>query len=171
MEHSVIVAKLDAAKRQLETAIRLYFSLGDPVAIHTLAAAAYNIVRGINTKRGGSLMTVKEEAIEYAKPEFRAMLREKFNEAENFFKHADRDHDATLNFSPAATDFYIWDACAHYQKLTEERPPLFQTFIGWFMLNNEGMFDLPAGWPGARYLRLGRAAYFNEMLPIASRVM
>jgi hypothetical protein len=29
------VSKLDAAKRQLETAIRLYFSDGDPVSIHT----------------------------------------------------------------------------------------------------------------------------------------
>jgi hypothetical protein len=37
------ISKLDAAKRQLEVAIRLYFYFGDPVAIHTLTAAAYNI--------------------------------------------------------------------------------------------------------------------------------
>ena len=33
------VTKLDAARRQLETAITLWFHDGDPVSIHTLAAA------------------------------------------------------------------------------------------------------------------------------------
>ena len=56
MEQTIIVAKLDAAKRQLETAIRLYFSNGDPISIHTLAGAAYNIVWDVNKKRGGSPM-------------------------------------------------------------------------------------------------------------------
>jgi hypothetical protein len=32
----VRVTKLDAAKKQLETAIMLYFHDGDPVSIHTL---------------------------------------------------------------------------------------------------------------------------------------
>jgi hypothetical protein len=39
------ISKLDAAKRQLEVAIRLYFAWGDPVAIHTLAAAAINLLK------------------------------------------------------------------------------------------------------------------------------
>jgi hypothetical protein len=53
------VSKLDAAKRQLETAIRLYFSDGDPVSIHTLTAAAYNILRDVTKQKGVELMLVK----------------------------------------------------------------------------------------------------------------
>jgi hypothetical protein len=44
------ISKLDAAKRQLETVIRLYFSNGDPVAIHTLTGAAHTVVRDIGAK-------------------------------------------------------------------------------------------------------------------------
>lgn len=53
------VSKLDAAKRQLGTAIRLYFSDGDPVSIHTLTAAAYNILRDVTKQKGVELMLVK----------------------------------------------------------------------------------------------------------------
>jgi hypothetical protein len=37
-----IITKLDAARRQLETAIKLYFDEGDPGSIQTLCSAAYN---------------------------------------------------------------------------------------------------------------------------------
>lgn len=47
------LSKLDAARRQLETATKLYFEHGDEVSIHTLAAAAYSVIRDINEHRGG----------------------------------------------------------------------------------------------------------------------
>ena len=50
------VTKLDAAKRQLETAIRLWFHDAHPVSIDTLAAAALQVLVDINTKRGGEPM-------------------------------------------------------------------------------------------------------------------
>lgn len=37
-EQPLRLGKLEAARRQLETAIRLYFEHGDEVSIHTLAA-------------------------------------------------------------------------------------------------------------------------------------
>ncbi len=52
------ISKLDAAKRQLDTAIRLYFCDGDPVSIHTLAAASYNILRDV-TEQIGPLFTLR----------------------------------------------------------------------------------------------------------------
>ena len=42
--HSIVIAKLDAAKRQLQTAIALFFDDGDPISIHTLACAAYDVI-------------------------------------------------------------------------------------------------------------------------------
>ena len=102
------------------------------------------------------------------------MLWQRLNVAENFFKHGDRDHDATTEFNPELTDFHLWDACAHYQKLTGESPLLFQIYLGWFMLTNEAIFDIPPHLAkhlqkGSLYLKLGRATYFNDMLPLAMR--
>ena len=47
------VTKLDAALRQLNTAITLWFRDGDEVAIHTLAAASHQIVYDIVRKKNG----------------------------------------------------------------------------------------------------------------------
>ena len=54
MNAKLCVSKLEAGKRQLETAITLYFNYGDPVSIHSLSAAAYVIFRDLNKRRGGS---------------------------------------------------------------------------------------------------------------------
>ena len=86
-------SKLEAARRQLDTAIRLHFSDADVVSIHTLAATAYNIINDVSNKRGAAAMLVKGTLIDDARVEVREKLRSEFNKAENFFKHADRDPD------------------------------------------------------------------------------
>ena len=45
----VTLSKLDVARRQLETAIRLYFYDGDFVSTHTLAAAACKVLNDLTT--------------------------------------------------------------------------------------------------------------------------
>jgi hypothetical protein len=45
------VTKLDAARRQLETAITLWFHEADPVSIHALTGAAHNLLCDLNTKQ------------------------------------------------------------------------------------------------------------------------
>ena len=68
MIKSLTISKLDAAKRQLETYIRLYFHSGDPVAMHTLTAAAFGIIRDLNEKRSGT-PTLRDRVFENVKPE------------------------------------------------------------------------------------------------------
>lgn len=46
------ISKLEAAKRQRDTAIKMWFADGDPVSIHTLAAAAHQIINDVNEKIG-----------------------------------------------------------------------------------------------------------------------
>jgi hypothetical protein len=48
---SLRLTKLDVARRQLQTAITLWFTDGDPVSIHTLAFAAYEIIHVISKKQ------------------------------------------------------------------------------------------------------------------------
>ena len=48
------VTEIDAARRQLETAVVLYFREEDPVSIHTLACAAYEILLSLNRASNGA---------------------------------------------------------------------------------------------------------------------
>jgi hypothetical protein len=92
------ISKLAAARRQLETAIELWFLDKDPVSIHTLAAAAYQIVHDINDKRGkpGELLFDAN----MIKPELRPVINKALREAMNFFKHADNDPEVIIEFQP-----------------------------------------------------------------------
>lgn len=46
------ISKLEAARRQLEAAIRLFFLNGDPVAIHTLTGAARGLLGDLSHAEG-----------------------------------------------------------------------------------------------------------------------
>lgn len=49
---SLHVNKLAAAKRQLRAAIRMFFMPEDELAVHTVAAASYGLLKGIKRDRG-----------------------------------------------------------------------------------------------------------------------
>jgi hypothetical protein len=125
------VSKTDAAKRQIETAIRLWFFSGDPVAIHTLAAAAHQILHDLGKKRGVSTILRDLPGI---RPERKKELRALVSRYENFFKHADRDPDALLEFNPDATELFILDAVFTYENLTQEVSPILSTFKAWMLI-------------------------------------
>ena len=169
------VSKLDAAKRQLEVAIRLYFYNGDPVAIHTLVGAAYNVIRDLNRRLGGKPMVVKEEMVERIKPEWRKEFRRQLNEAENFFKHADNDHDGFIEFDPHFTEVLLFDAINSYFRITGEDPPLIKVFRTWFVFHNRHLFfELPDyvtqlfDSQQGEIMSMGRSRYFNLALPAMS---
>lgn len=52
MAARIHVTKLAAAERQLRAAIRMYFSQEDELAIHTVASAAYGLLRDLKAERG-----------------------------------------------------------------------------------------------------------------------
>ena len=167
------LSKLDAAKRQLEVAIKLYFNFDDPVSIHTLTAAAYNVLRDINKKRGNDPVLIKEWFPQYMirsekQKEFKILL----NEAENFFKHAEKDPEAVLSFRPRQTEFLLWEAGSLYQRLTGEVTPLMRLYRGWFMMHHVDYFtELPdedkSKIGRVRYRLSDRGKYFTELLEIA----
>jgi len=134
VEPEIQVSKLDAARRQLCTAIRLYFHAADAVSIHTLTAAAYELLYDLNKKRGGSPMLVKDWLAVGIKPERLAEFKRFINRAENFFKHADQDPDGLLKFRPVQTEIMLYDACCKYYELTNEALPEIAAFKGWSAL-------------------------------------
>ena len=137
------VSKLDAVRRQLDTAIGLYFDERDPVSIHTLAAAAYDVLRGVNSKRGGSPMALKERMLNYVRKEHIPKVRRALNEAQNFFKHADRDHDQLLSFNPGLSEVMLWDCCMKYHELSGEHTSYTEAFFAYFTLKHPDVYTLP----------------------------
>lgn len=133
------VAKLDAARRQLETAVRLYFSEADPVSIHTLTSAAYQVLADVNRARGGAPM-LKEQIPTWVRPDASAEVKRRLNDAANFFKHADRDHDEVLEFSEGATELLLYDAVRKYRELTGETVPILGVYDVWFWLGPGSKF-------------------------------
>ncbi len=126
------VSKTDAAKRQIETAIRLWFFSGDPVSIHTLAAAAHQILHALGKKRGVSAILRDLPGV---RPERKKELRELLGRYENFFKHADKDPEALLDFNPDATELFMLDAVFTYESLTQEVAPILSTFKAWMLIH------------------------------------
>ena len=53
LKSTIQISKIAAAQRQLDAAIRMFFQREDELAIHTVAAAAFQILRDVTKGRGG----------------------------------------------------------------------------------------------------------------------
>lgn len=110
------IRKVEAAQRQVDTAIRLWFADAEPVSIHTLACAAHQIVHDINADRGGEGLLFDSDVI---KDEFRIEFQREMKKAPNFFKHADRDPDpeGVVELNQRVTELFILFAIIGLERL------------------------------------------------------
>lgn len=118
------VSKLEAARRQLTTAITLWFHEGDTVSIYTLSHAAYEVIHNL-TKPLGRPDLLFDSLI--VREEYRKDFNETLRRPANFFKHAKRSgsEDPSIEFSPAASELFIFFsihglASVHIQPNREE---------------------------------------------------
>jgi hypothetical protein len=125
------VTKLEAAERQLGMAIRLFFNRDDMIGIHTLTAAASQILRDLPGKHGS---TSPLRDVEIIRPEKRQEWYQILTRAQNFFKHANRDAEGVLDFFPATTPFLIFEAVLMHNTLTKRYTPETLVFASWFNL-------------------------------------
>src|SRR6185312_124015 len=102
----VTCTKCEGAVRQLDVAIGLLFTDGDPLAIRTLAGAAYGILADLAEKRdlGSSWRTKMIEDSGLSKKDALQVL----NAAQNYLKHANRDAEATLFFDEEENDHLMF---------------------------------------------------------------
>lgn len=136
-EQSLRLSKLETARRQLETAIKLYFEHGDEVSIHTLAAAGYSVIRDINEHRGGEPMLKDLHC--FLSADLAREFRKYINTPENFLKHADKDPSAIGELNPRWTEALMWEASRKYCEMTGDSPKVLITFIFWFVMRNPGL--------------------------------
>lgn len=102
MAERIQISKLEAAKRQLDVAIRLLFDGNDAVAVHTLVGAASVIISDLMKKHHPDKSWDKfaQEANKITASEYFQVMRK----PQNFLKHARDDADATLEFDPKDTE-------------------------------------------------------------------
>jgi len=166
------ISKLDAARRQLDVAVRLYFREDDPVSIHTLACAALELLSGLNRVRGGGPL-LKDVVLKSVRPERLAEARRAVNAPGNFFKHADRDPLSVIVFKPSQTEWFLYDACLKYKELAADVVPTLASYQLWFVLGPGSEFIDPKKVAVIQSLRgtfpsLVRTSFLQEAVPLVS---
>jgi hypothetical protein len=130
------VTKLDAAKRQLFTAIGLFFQRGDSVSVHTLAAAVHDVLLPIVKKKSpeAALMSSLNPENPVIAPDRRKEWADWTREAQNFFKHGSRDGANIFHFKPEVTAFHLLDCVMLYEVLAGGADPEISVFKTWIFL-------------------------------------
>ena len=107
LSEEIIIDKLEAACRQMESAIAMFFHDGDVVSQHTLIMAAHGILYDLARQRGigGSIKDSPLVAREVRREFIKAV-----HLPQNFFKHADEDGDGKLRFRYNGSHFWLFDA-------------------------------------------------------------
>ncbi len=163
---------MEAARRQLETAIKLFFIDGEVVSIHTLTSAAYQVLYDVNRAICGKPM-IKDMISQKVKPNFIKIVLDKFNESTNYFKHADRDYNDIHEFKPEETEINLFDACLKYYELTQDRLPLMRLYTIWYMLQYGILIEDKAMAEAIEKARIifpnkTRYDFYLELLPIVN---
>lgn len=145
------VSKLDAARRQLDAALLLYFNEADPIGIHSLTAAAHGVLRDLSSK-AGTHMPIEGSLLQELGPDFTKEVMLAMRRSQNFFKHADRDAESELEFWPQSTDLLLLDCAAKYFEMTGGQTILQKAYVNWCSVH------YPQFWRGTKMAGLVRKA-------------
>jgi hypothetical protein len=122
------LTKIDAAEAQIRAAVRMFFERGHPVPVYTLANAAREIVATIGDQI--DVETVQQELAAARGLTVKELLRP-LSQTANFFKHADRDADAVLDFDEGDAEVALQLACHDFGRITGGMPTEAQIYEAW----------------------------------------
>jgi len=129
------IEKVEAARRQIDAAIRWLFAKGDPVAIFTVASAGYRILRDIAEIRGN--VGIHQSQKDIIRPGKEKEYWKFINAPVNFLKHAEKDPDATFQgFKEEYIDVTISIACLYYHGLGYKITTEMHLFSVWYMIQH-----------------------------------
>ena len=129
-----IITKLEAAKRQLDCALELFFDEKDAVAIHTLACAAHQVIHDINRDQNGpELLFDHKDTSDPAVKVTKKLLHSQYN----FFKHADNDPcpNCGIRFSSDISDIFLLSSVIGIYYLDGTINTLQRAFINYIHVN------------------------------------
>lgn len=131
LKDELVLTKIDVGRRQLNTAVRMFFFEEDVVSLHTVAAAAHGVLRdvarykGINKSLKDSPLISESERSKYIAA---------VNYPQNFFKHATKDANGKMVFRYQGNILFLLDAIVLYTLLDEELTREMKIFLMWFQL-------------------------------------
>ncbi|MHB1076356.1 hypothetical protein [Thiobacillus sp.] len=126
------LTKIEAAKRQLVTALRLFFDDCDPVSVFTLASNAWEIIDALC--ENGGILSLSGQTRGHLPPD--KDLRQHYVNSpyRNYFKHADRDPYIELSgFDDLKNDGMLFLAVEDYIRLNHQSPLEFQVYQLWYL--------------------------------------
>lgn len=133
------ITKLDAARRQLRTAIRLWFVDDDPVSIYALTYAAHEVLHTLRRSGGAKhgLVFDSPTMTEAAQTSVTTGIRR----WGNFFKHAKNDPGKEISFRPRVTDLLLLASTDALRVLTKEVGAEEAAFQFWFAAQDPEAFE------------------------------
>ena len=131
------ITKIDAAKRQLSGAVKLFFSGFDPIVVHALAVSAANVFADLADSQSSIESWREKIRLDHGMSE--ASIRRILHGSWNFFKHADRDPNSILDFNPEENEYLIFFAVLECGEIIETTTEM-QVFQLWFLAL--GVFEL-----------------------------
>ncbi len=170
------ISKLEAASRQLDTAISLWFSNSDIIPIHTLACSAYQIIHDINKKKGYRDLLYDSVVV---KDDYRRDMVNLLKDHYNFFKHAEKDPDRLIEFDGSLTEIFILFSILGLNLLGIRNNDIRDAFIIWFAINNpdrlteKGMKQFTETVPSEsieKARNLNRNQFFDSFMLLRSHV-
>lgn len=162
------ITKIDAARRQLRTAIRLFFEDQDAVSIHTLAGAAHEVLRDLLIGTSPRSFIKDTDII---KPGHEKEYWAAVNKARNFFKHADNDPTEVLQFHAEFNPLWILDAVEMYKRYVGRLLHDGYIFINWFVLTYPDIVRPGPTADEAKRMRarIGRPVTKQDFLPLLNQ--
>jgi hypothetical protein len=131
-----MIDKSEAARRQIECAIRLVAAQEDELAVHTLAMAAFGILNDPTAPR------TDDYDLKF-KPYFTAIGWSHLTKTANFLKHANRDPEPILDSLDAReNDWRIGFCLLLYRSLRGTLTPTMAAFHTWMVTRYPDQFQL-----------------------------
>lgn len=135
------LGKQEIARRELDTAIRLFFEEADPVSILVLASASGAISRDVCKAKG--IAKSMGDILEGGRsPDEVKAIRRQWNTAYNHFKHAKDDPSTYVTFHEQLNDAVILRAIFDYQMAFGERTRPMNVFWAWFSVRDARLLNL-----------------------------
>lgn len=133
----VRLTKLEAARRQIESAVWLWFVGDDLVSVHALATAAHRLLVELAALREGATWPYSTA---YLPARTTAARRPDADDPATFFKYAKKDE--TYELSEQWTELYLFDAIMAYSSLSDSRgaSALMSTFVLRFGVQRQDLF-------------------------------
>jgi hypothetical protein len=131
LRDELVLSKLDIGRRQLNTAVRMFFFDEDVVSLHTVTSAAHCVLRDMALDCGIAVSVKDSPLISDAE---RSKYLRAFNFPQNYFKHADKDATAKIVFCYNVTFLLVLDAIVIFNALDQPLTREMKIFLMWVQL-------------------------------------